>query len=29
LLPRIEGGGGSGCPILVIGIKKTLYTEDI
>ena len=29
LLPRIEGGGGSGCPILVIGMKKTLYTEDV
>jgi hypothetical protein len=28
LLPRIEGGGGSGCPILVIGIKKNLYAED-
>ena len=28
LLPRIEGGGGSGCPILVIGMKKTLYAED-
>jgi hypothetical protein len=29
LLPRIEGGGGSGCPILVIGMKKKLYTEDL
>lgn len=28
LLPRIEGGGGAGCPILVFGIKKTLYNED-
>lgn len=28
LLPRIEGGGGSGCPILVIGMKKNLYVED-
>jgi len=25
LLPRIEGGGGGGCPILVFGIRKTLY----
>jgi hypothetical protein len=25
LLPRIEGGGGGGCPILVFGIKKSLY----
>jgi len=28
LLPRIEGGGGSGCPILVFGIKRNLYVED-
>ena len=28
LLPRIEGGGGSGCPILVFGISKKLYSED-
>ena len=28
LLPRIEGGGGAGCPLLVFGIKKTLYLED-
>lgn len=25
LLPRIEGGGGAGCPILVFGISKKLY----
>lgn len=25
LLPRIEGGGGGGCPILVFGISKRLY----
>ena len=25
LLPRIEGGGGGGCPILVFGITKKLY----
>ena len=25
LIPRIEGGGGAGCPILVFGIKKELY----
>lgn len=29
LLPRIEGGGGGGCPILVFGISKKLYIEDI
>lgn len=28
LLPRIEGGGGAGCPILVFGISKRLYVED-
>ncbi len=29
LLPKIQGGGGGGCPILVFGIKKSLYVEDI
>nr|WP_298271517.1 BglII/BstYI family type II restriction endonuclease [Geobacter sp.] len=29
LLPRIEGGGGAGCPILIFGIRRTLYEEDI
>jgi hypothetical protein len=29
LLPKIEGGGGAGCPILVFGIKKSLYVEDV
>jgi hypothetical protein len=28
LLPKIEGGGGGGCPILVFGITKDLYIED-
>jgi len=28
LLPRIEGGGGGGCPILVFGISKKLYMEE-
>lgn len=28
LLPRIEGGGGGGCPILVFGIPKRLYREE-
>jgi len=28
LLPRIEGGGGGGCPILVFGITKKLYVEN-
>jgi len=25
LLPKIEGGGGGGCPLLVFGIPKSLY----
>jgi len=25
LLPRIEGGGGGGCPVFVFGITKALY----
>jgi hypothetical protein len=28
LLPRIAGGGGGGCPILVFGISQDLYVED-
>jgi hypothetical protein len=28
LLPRIEGGSGGGCPILVFGITKQLYVEE-
>lgn len=28
LLPKIEGGGGAGCPLLVFGIRKSLYVED-
>ncbi|MGQ0676516.1 MAG: BglII/BstYI family type II restriction endonuclease [Rhodospirillales bacterium] len=28
LLPKIEGGGAGGCPILVLGITKKLYRED-
>lgn len=29
LLPRIQGGGGAGCPILVFGIKKSLYADHL
>lgn len=29
LLPKIEGGSGAGCPLLVLGIRKGLYDEDI
>lgn len=28
LLPRIEGGSGAGCPLLVFGITKASYIED-
>lgn len=28
LLPRIEGGSGGGCPILVFGISELLYSEE-
>jgi hypothetical protein len=28
LLPKLQGGGGGGCPILVFGISKKLYVED-
>jgi Restriction endonuclease BglII len=28
LLPRLEGGSGGGCPILVFGITNRLYVED-
>ena len=28
LLPKIEGGGAAGCPLLVFGISKSLYEED-
>lgn len=27
LLPRIQGGGGAGCPIIVIGISRKVYAE--
>jgi hypothetical protein len=29
LIPRIEGGGGGGCPLLVFGATSALYTEDV
>ena len=28
LLPRIHGGGGGGCPLVVFGISKACYVED-
>ncbi len=28
LVPRLEGGGGGGCPILAFGITQACYTEE-
>jgi hypothetical protein len=28
LLPRIEGGSGAGCPLIVFGITRNLYDEE-
>jgi hypothetical protein len=28
LLPRLRGGSGGGCPIVVFGISRKLYIED-
>lgn len=29
LLPRLDGGGGGGCPVLSFAIKPALYLEDV
>lgn len=29
LLPRVQGGSGGGCPLLVIGIKSSLFVDDL
>ena len=29
LLPRLDGGGGGGCPVLIFAIKPALYVEDV
>ncbi len=29
LLPRLQGGSGGGCPVLVFGISEKLYVDDI
>jgi hypothetical protein len=29
LLPRIQGGGGAGCPLLVFGIRSSLYDASL
>jgi hypothetical protein len=28
LLPRLDGGSGGGCPVVVIGIRAAAYVED-
>lgn len=28
LLPKLEGGGGGGCPVVVFGIKRSAYLDD-
>ena len=28
LVPRIQGGGGGGCPLLVFGIRRSLYDQE-
>ncbi|MFN8875431.1 MAG: BglII/BstYI family type II restriction endonuclease [Brevundimonas sp.] len=28
LLPRLEGGGGGGCPVVVFGIKRAAFVDD-
>lgn len=28
LLPKLDGGGAGGCPVIVFGIKPSLYVED-
>ena len=29
LIPRIEGGGGGGCPVLAFGIRRSLFVDDV
>lgn len=28
LIPRLDGGGGGGCPVVAIGIRKEAYIDD-
>jgi hypothetical protein len=28
LVPRLDGGGGGGCPVVVFGIRKEAYIDD-
>ena len=29
LLPRLKGGGGGGCPVLIFGIREACYVENV
>jgi hypothetical protein len=29
LIPRVESGGGGACPLLLIGIRRECYIDDI
>ncbi len=29
LMPRVEAGGGGGCPLLLVGIGRSCYKDDI
>lgn len=29
LLPRLEGGGGGGCPVVVFGIRRAAFEDDL
>ena len=29
LVPRLDGGGGGGCPVVVFGIRKEAYYDDM
>lgn len=29
LIPKLEGGGGGGCPVLVFGIGRAVYLADV
>jgi hypothetical protein len=28
LLPRLDGGGGGGCPVVVFGIRRATYVQE-
>lgn len=29
LIPRLDGGGGGGCPVLAFAISERLYLDDV